>query len=56
MGGNDGWGSDLWKQLQQVKVTRDDGIKAPVSADGKDGIVVGRPGLFRRLKLRIARG
>lgn len=69
MGGDDGWGSGLWKQVQQVKVTRDGGIQAPASADGQHGIVVGDPplaplgpaptgkqGLLRRLKLRLARG
>lgn len=68
MAGNDGWGSSIWKQMQQVKVTREGGIQAPVRANGKDGIQVGnppldpigrqpsRPGLLTRLKLLIARG
>jgi hypothetical protein len=38
-----GFGTPLWRQLQQVKVTRNDGIQAPVTADGEHGIVIGNP-------------
>jgi hypothetical protein len=53
MAGNDGWGCSIWKQMQQVRVTRNDGIQAPIRANGKDGI---RIGVVKRLKLFIARG
>ena len=36
-----GFGSDLWKNLQAVKLSKDGGLEAPVRANGKDGIVVG---------------
>jgi len=66
-----GFGSPLWRQLQQVKVTRNDGIQAPVTADGEHGIVIGdppldvgmgrpegvrRPGALARLLARLRRG
>ncbi|AIY16953.1 hypothetical protein GUY44_16590 [Pimelobacter simplex] len=35
-----GPGSELWKQLQKVRVTNGK-IEAPVRANGKDGIQVG---------------
>jgi len=35
------FGSDLWKNLQAVKLSKDGGLEAPVRANGKDGIVVG---------------
>jgi hypothetical protein len=37
----DGFGSNLWKNLQAVKLGDDGGIEAPVRANGRDGIVVG---------------
>lgn len=63
MTGSDGWWTDLWRQLQQVEVTSDDGVKAPVTVDGKDGIVIGNPPvgtaargrMLQRFKLRLAR-
>ena len=38
---DDGFGSDLWKNLQSVNFGEDGGIEAPVRANGRDGIVVG---------------
>ncbi len=38
---NDGFGSDLWKNLQAVRLDKDGVMHAPVNVDGKDGIVVG---------------
>jgi hypothetical protein len=36
-----GFGSDLWKNLQEIKLGEDGGVDAPVRANGRDGIVVG---------------
>lgn len=36
-----GFGTDLWKNLQAVKLSKDGGLDAPVRADGTHGIVVG---------------
>jgi hypothetical protein len=36
-----GFGADLWKNLQAIKLGRDGGIEAPVRANERDGIVVG---------------
>jgi hypothetical protein len=41
-----GFENPLWKQIQQIKVTREGGIQAPVKANGTDGIVIGDPPLF----------
>lgn len=38
---DDGFGSELWKNLQSVKFGEDGGIEAPVRANGREGIVVG---------------
>lgn len=38
---DDGFGSELWKNLQSVKVGKDGGMEAPVRANGREGIVVG---------------
>lgn len=55
------FGEDIWKALRAVKVDRKDGIQAPVTANGKDGINVEgvdvsnetrRPSMVRR---RISR-
>jgi hypothetical protein len=35
----------LWTQLQKVELTKDGTLRAPVSADGEDGIVIGDPPL-----------
>ena len=43
-----GFGSDLWKNVSTVRVTRDEGVKAPVRADGEHGIVVGKDAIARR--------
>jgi hypothetical protein len=37
---DEGFGSDLWQNLQAIKLGRDGGIEAPVRAS-PDGIVVG---------------
>jgi len=39
------FGSQLWAQLQKVRVTKDQGIQTPVKADGVNGIVIGDPPL-----------
>jgi hypothetical protein len=36
-----GFGSDLWKNVQAIRLGKDGGIEAPVRANGRDGIVVG---------------
>jgi hypothetical protein len=41
-----GFENPLWTQLQQIKVTREGGVQAPVKANGTDGIVIGDPPLF----------
>ena len=38
---DDGFGAELWKNLQSVKLGEDGGIEVPVRANGRDGIVVG---------------
>ena len=38
---DEGFRSDLWKNLQSVKLGSDGGIEAPVRANGRDGILVG---------------
>jgi hypothetical protein len=43
--GSEGFGSELWKQARQVRVTREGGIQAPVTADGTRGINLGDPPL-----------
>lgn len=35
------FGEDLWKNIQSVRVTRDDGIQVPVRTDGEEGIRLG---------------
>lgn len=59
----------IWEQMQQIRVTRDNGIQTPVQADGENGIVIGNPpvgvppkehhrhgaGALARLKRRLAR-
>lgn len=39
----DGWGTGLWRQAQQVRIDRDGTLRAPVRANGKDGVRVGDP-------------
>jgi hypothetical protein len=39
---DDGFGSDLWKHLQGIKLGHDGGIEAPARTNARDGIVVGR--------------
>ncbi len=36
-----GFGSELWKNLQAVELGPDGDLPAPVRADGREGIVVG---------------
>ncbi|WP_146207237.1 hypothetical protein [Nocardioides silvaticus] len=36
-----GFGSDLWKNMQALKLNKHGAIEAPIRANGKDGIVVG---------------
>jgi hypothetical protein len=36
-----GFGSELWRNVQAVKLGPDGEIQAPVRADGREGIVVG---------------
>lgn len=36
-----GFGSELWKNVSAVRLGKDGGIKAPVRANSKQGIVVG---------------
>jgi hypothetical protein len=36
-----GFGADLWKNVQAIRLGKDGGIEAPVRANGRDGIVVG---------------
>jgi hypothetical protein len=36
-----GFGSDLWRNLQAIKLGKDGGIEAPVRASDRDGVVVG---------------
>ncbi len=36
-----GFGSELWKNVQSVKLDKVGALRAPVRADGKRGIVVG---------------
>lgn len=69
MSGHKGFGTDLWKQMQKVRIDRDGTYRAPVKANGRDGIVIGdppldplgirrsapTPRLLHRLKLRLAR-
>jgi hypothetical protein len=38
---DEGFGSDLWQNLQAIKLGRDGGIEAPVRANDRDGVVVG---------------
>jgi hypothetical protein len=38
---DDGFGSDLWKNLQGIKLGHDGGIEVPVRANDRDGVVVG---------------
>ncbi|MBZ5740304.1 hypothetical protein [Nocardioides mangrovi] len=38
---DNGFGSGLWKNLQQVRLGEDGGIEAPVRVNGEDGIVIG---------------
>ena len=38
---NDGFGSELWKNVQSIKLGKKGEIEAPVRANGRDGIVVG---------------
>ena len=55
------FGEDLWKTMGAVKVDGKNGIKAPVTASGKDGInvegidVVGQrqPGILARIIRRL---
>lgn len=42
-----GFGSDLWKNVQAVRLRSDGTFQAPVRADGRDGIVVGKDALAR---------
>lgn len=35
------FGEGLWKNVQSVRVTRDDGIQVPVRVDGEEGIRLG---------------
>lgn len=44
---DDGFGSGIWKNLQAVRLGKDGGIEAPVRADGRDGIVVGRDAIAK---------
>lgn len=60
-----GFGSDLWKQMQKVRIDKDGTFRAPVTADGKEGIVIGdppldplgrhpqKPGLLARIRAKI---
>lgn len=36
-----GFGSELWKNVQAVRLTSDGSLQAPVSVSGSEGIVVG---------------
>lgn len=36
-----GFGSNLWKSMQAVKIDTDGTFRAPVRANGRDGIVFG---------------
>jgi hypothetical protein len=38
---DEGFGSDLWKNVQAIKLGQDGGIEAPVRANDRDGVVVG---------------
>jgi hypothetical protein len=38
---DDGFGADLWKNLQGIKLGHDGGIEVPVRANDRDGVVVG---------------
>ncbi len=38
----EGFGSGLWKNVQSIKLGQDGGIEAPVRANGRDGVVVGK--------------
>jgi hypothetical protein len=38
---DDGFGSDLWKNLQGIKLGQDGGIEAPVRVNERDGVAVG---------------
>jgi hypothetical protein len=38
---NDGFGSELWKNVQSIRFGKDGEIEAPARANGHDGIVVG---------------
>lgn len=40
-----GFGSDLWKQMQKVRIEKDGTLRAPVKVTGEDGIVIGEPPL-----------
>ncbi|XVX18918.1 hypothetical protein ACQP1U_11270 [Actinomycetota bacterium] len=42
-----GFGSELWKTTQGVRLGKDGGIKAPVRANSRQGIVVGDPAVSR---------
>jgi hypothetical protein len=39
------FGNPLWDQMKKVRIDRDGTFRAPVKADGKDGIVIGDPPL-----------
>ena len=45
-----GFGEDIYRQVRKVRIDRDGTFRAPVKADGKDGIVFGDPPImnFRR--------
>lgn len=47
MGAQSGFdgGKPLWDNLQKVRLERDGTLRAPVTADGKDGIRIGDPPL-----------
>ena len=38
---DEGFGSDLWKNVQAIKLGDDGGIEAPVRANDRDGVVAG---------------
>ena len=38
---DEGFGSNLWKNAQAIKLGRDGGIDAPVRASDRDGVVAG---------------
>ena len=40
-----GFGEDLYRQMQKVRIDKDGTFRAPIKANGTDGIVFGDPPL-----------